>query len=128
MAPQDRQPIPDAESAEADPGDMQHLIVGEPFAIAHDCSLVDNACHATVECECGQAFRLNLLLAGVKACPKCKEHYTHVLLICHADNDELVADAFDHVLEANGIELPMHEEQDGEPAEVVDPDDAGETE
>jgi hypothetical protein len=120
--------VPDAADAETDTEpNFDELTLGPPFAIAHDCELVDHGCTATIRCGCGQALRFDLLQAGFKGCPKCSARYTHALLVCVEDNDELVGDAFEVVFNANGVELPDDAGDDAgddsHPAQVVNPDD-----
>lgn len=50
---------------------------------------------ATVHCACGQRFIMDLLKDNVKTCPGCKQRYTHLLVVCPVEDDEI----FGHVLE-----------------------------
>lgn len=130
--------IVDAQEPDDD-DEERTLVLGPPFAIAHDCALREGACAAVIECECGQALRLNLTAPDLKQCPQCKRRYTHVLLVALEDNDELAEEALDVIFQANGIELPRRGENpdedgaelegDEHAAEVVDnPDDDSEPE
>ena len=94
--------------AEVNPDPVLEL--GEPFAISHDCALLDRdaeagipGCRATVQCDCGQMFAINLLADGEKVCPGCDLEYGHVLLVAPADDPEIIAEALALVLEAAGI-------------------------
>ena len=49
------------------------------FASTSGCDLVEAT--ATVNCECGQAFQLNINGQGRARCPACKEPFRHVLII-----------------------------------------------
>jgi hypothetical protein len=129
MATNPNQPAPADAVTNAEPN-LDELTLGAPFAIAHDCELVEQGCAVTLRCGCGQAIRFDLMQAGFKGCPKCKARYTHALLVCLEDDDEMVADAMEVIFSANGVELPdlddVGPDGDEHAAEVVDGDDAGE--
>lgn len=108
------------------------LVIGAPFAIGADCSLLSRndraavpGCCACIECDqCSQQFRLDLLAdGGPTACPKCKTEYTTLLIVARTDDREVLRDALEHVLRANGIEVPTAN-PDGEGDD--DEDDEGE--
>jgi hypothetical protein len=103
-----------AEATAGHPDEEQELRIGPPFAIAHDCALREGGCSAVLECECGQAVRLNLLAPGVKQCPNCKARYSHVLLVANEDNEDIIEEALGVVFEANGVELPGPDDEDDE--------------
>jgi hypothetical protein len=128
--------IPDAGSpeAEAEPNPSNQippLVIGEPFAMAEGLELVDEhvgvhpGCTAIVRCEgaegapCGQIFKIPLLHEGVKTCPKCARRFTHVLIIAPDDDDDIVADAMELILRANGIDVPGSGDDEGD----EEPDD-----
>lgn len=127
--------IPESEYPELPrPEDLEGIVLGPPFAMCGDCELLErdastkcDACHqpqvhgavALIRCECGQPFRIDLLTAGVKPCPKCERVYTHALLVANVNDDEIFADALAHVLTANGFAVPAPREDEQEP-EVVD--------
>jgi hypothetical protein len=102
--PQQNPAVVDAEAPELG-GVGEGWLLGPPFALAADVELLQEepGCFATVRCDaCGQAFKVRLLLPGVKPCPKCGRRYTHALLFCPADDCELVADALVQIAAANG--------------------------
>lgn len=101
-----------------DDPERPQLLVGEPFAIAHDCEIrSDYECSIVVQCDCGKPFKLLLLEAGNKPCPHCGKEYTHMLLICATDND----DAFCSVLEILADVNPLP----GQPNPNAGDDDQG---
>lgn len=118
--------VKDAVSPADDEDQYDNLRLGKPFAIAHDCGLVEKGCTATLECDCGQAFRFDLMQPGFKGCPSCKTLFTHVLLVCQVENDELFAEMMDVVFTANGIELPETEENPDDGSHRAEPVDAEE--
>lgn len=124
--------VPDANPTQALmdelPAEAPPLLIGAPFAISHECDLLDASegapgCVAVVRCECTQVFKFNLLLAGTKRCPKCREAYTHLLLIARADDKEIVGEAMAQVLGANGYTVPGGDDEGDEDDEDDDDDD-----
>lgn len=116
--------IPEAVTDQDDAGEapgaelppMPPMVIGDPFAIAYGAELVDRSelepgCSMVVRCTgpdergCGQAFRVNLLDAGFKTCPKCGQSFTHLLLFAPVDDDEILRDAMVEVLASNGYAL-----------------------
>jgi hypothetical protein len=95
--------------------DLQSMLLGAPFAMAGDATLLEAdaakhipGCFLTVQCDadgCGQVFKLDLLKGGNKQCPGCGAKYTHAVLLCRTDDDEMVADAMVHIAAANGYGL-----------------------
>lgn len=71
---------------------------------------------AHVQCDCGQPFRVDLLNPDVKQCPKCKTRYTHFLVFASEDDPEVVAQAYEHLLDENGVpfESPDGDAGDGQ--------------
>lgn len=76
--------------------------LGEPFAIAHDADLLERddaagvpGTYASIQCECGEPFRANLLDGRIKKCPGCKQAYTHVLLWARVDDHDIADEFFD---------------------------------
>lgn len=117
---------------------MPPLVIGTPFAIAYGAEYVDRdqvepGCVLIVKCEgrdergCNQMFRVNLLDAGDKNCPRCGQKFAHMVLFAPADDDEIVRDAMLEVLIANGYGHMVGAPSGGESAEVPD-DEEGETE
>lgn len=82
--------------------DIPELVLGRPFCMLSNCSIVDNEAQAVVKCDCGQTFRIRLDNAGYKLCPSCQLPYTHVLLICPHDDPDMFTDAAEHVAMVNG--------------------------
>jgi hypothetical protein len=117
--------IPESESGgtmEAPP-----LVIGAPFALSHDCELLSKdqgppGCVAVVQCDdCSQKFKIDLLSDGVKHCPKCRNAFTHCLLVARTDDTEIVPRAMAIVLQANGYDAPGQGEDDDD----EDEDDQG---
>lgn len=121
--------IPEAgnDSAEPNPQDFSQippLVIGVPFAMAEGLELVEEqpdvhpGCVAIVRCEgtegapCRQIFKIPLLVEGYKTCPKCRRSYTHVLIIAPQDDDDIIADAMEIVLRANGFPVPPDDDDD----------------
>jgi hypothetical protein len=115
--------IPDAEGVAVP--DLRSLLIGPPFALFGDCKQLpdDKARHiqsvSCIKCRCGHAFKVDLLSDTPKACPGCKATYTHILVVCRADDSEMWDDLALQILHANGI-TPPEEEDDAE----ADDDDA----
>lgn len=102
--------IPDGETGS--PMEAPPLVIGAPFALSHDCALLNKdegapGCVAVVECdECQQKFKIDLLSEGVKHCPKCRAAFSHCLLVARTDDTEIVPSAMAIVLKANGYDAP----------------------
>lgn len=103
------------------------LPLGRPFAIAGDCEILpeggpDNlpGTFATLCCDCGELFKMNLLIESDKKCPGCGAVYTHALVIGRADDQSLAQEFVDEVLVSNGYEPIIAREE--EPADDADDD------
>ncbi len=110
------------------------LPMGNPFALSgvdaqHNPILLeaDNTgdvpgCFASLECDCGQAFKVNLLSdhRAPSACPKCSATYTHVLIVAGADDPEIFAHAFRQVLINNGYADDDDDPDDDNPDDQAD--------
>jgi hypothetical protein len=128
-------PIQDAGRTREDQDDGEPvwpdtLLVPGPFAVGHDCELVERggelcescqqpACSgavAVVRCDCGQLFRVNLLANDnvPHACPGCDHTYSTVLIICEPDNGEAFLEALAVVLRANGFSVAAPDDDDDE--------------
>lgn len=101
-------------------GAVLDLPLGRPFAIAGDCEILpeggpDNVpgTFATVCCDCGELFKLNLLVESDKKCPGCGAVFTHALVIGRADDQSLAQEFIDEVLVSNGYAplIPRDEEE-----------------
>jgi hypothetical protein len=134
MANPKDQVVPDAQAVEPiDEGMLQSLRLGPPFAIVHDCELLERddtrgiaGPALAVACDCGQPFRLDLTSGTKSECPKCARVYTHVLLIAADDNDEVVYQAFATIIQSNGFELNREgpeDEDDGDEDDQGDEDE-----
>lgn len=78
------------------------VALGDPFALAVGCALLAvgpgvPGCIASVRCDCGRAFKLDLLSAGRKPCPGCRVEYSHTLLVAPADDTEIAAAFLDTI-------------------------------
>jgi hypothetical protein len=121
--------IPDATQSPTDQSmEAPELRLGDPFAISFEADLVETkeggGCTAILQCDCGQRFRIDLLAAGVKYCPKCRAGFTHALLVCAVDNTEIVAAAMQQVLVANGLRQPDEGDDDDDENGEGDDDEA----
>lgn len=113
MSDKDSQ-LPDAEHSDEQPDDYQEMqiVLGPPFAIAHDCGLVEAGAevktqngratspgaYCTISCDdCGTVFRANLLSGEHKQCPGCSAEYTTALLVARSDDDEILIAALETV-------------------------------
>jgi hypothetical protein len=90
--------LPGAAAEVVDEQDEEPTL-GEPFAIAIGCDMLPlgpgvPGCWACVRCDCGKAFKVDLLSEGVKRCHGCGLGYSHVLLVAPHDDPDIVA-AFD---------------------------------
>ena len=101
-----------------DSNQLPDLLIGAPFAIGSDCALLSRndkakipGCCACVECDqCSQSFRIDLLAGGGKqphACPGCRTEYTSLLIVARPDDREVLRDALEHVLRANGYDVAL---------------------
>lgn len=100
-------------------------IVGEPFAMADGCAILDGEHAPSVVLQCGNCerpFRIMLLPSGYKPCPHCKQEYTHLLLVCPVDCGTLVPEALELIADANYVdgdddepEVDDDQGDDGEP-------------
>jgi hypothetical protein len=123
----DAQPIPNANPVES-LDEAPPLVVGAPFAISHECDLLDAqeaapGCVVVLRCDCGQTFKFSPLLAGPKRCPKCKAAFTHLLLVARSEDTSIVSEAMAQVLAANGYEVPDFDGGDDDDDEGDDDDD-----
>lgn len=120
-----QQPMPPEAESVTGP-DLRSLLIGPPFAVCGDAEFLETnketgvGSHACIKCDCGHAFKLDLLSARPKVCPSCKSTYTHTLIVCRTDDADMFDDVVRQVLIANGIEPPDDEEEDD-----TDEDDAG---
>ena len=72
--------------------------LGDPFALAVGCDLLKTGpgvpgCWASIACDCGRRFKVDLLTELRKPCPGCGIVFSHCLLIGPADDSDLT-DAF----------------------------------
>ncbi len=126
MSDDDTKNLPDAVT----PADLRHLLIGPPFAIAGEAEFLPHDAEkgvvgsvSSIQCDCGQAFKINLLDNRAVACPKCKRAYTHVLLVCRTDDADMFDDLVFQVLEANGIAPPDDEDAEDDDDNEDDADD-----
>lgn len=106
--------------------------IGDPFALAVGCDLLKQApgvpgCWASVRCDCGRAFKVDLLTEGRKPCPGCSVVYSHCLLVGPADDPSVTTEFLD-ALHGDTDDGDDDQPMDGEPepADVVEapqPDD-----
>jgi len=103
--------------------------LGDPFALAIGCDLLSAApgvpgCWACVRCDCGRAFKLDLLSDGLKPCPGCGTVFSHVLLIAPSDDPEITAAFLDaiHSDSETDPERNANPEQPEQPEELAGPD------
>lgn len=107
--------IPDA--GEIPNVDLSQLVIGPPFAMFGDCEHLQTdkakgvGSFSCIRCDCGHAFKIDLLKERPTACPSCKAIYTHVLAVCRMDDTEMFDDLGRQVMEANGLELPDDDEE-----------------
>lgn len=127
--PEDRdaETLPDAGDTGA--GDELALKLGEPFAMVSGCAILERndaagipGAAVAVQCECGKRFRIDLTADSRSLCPGCKTAFTHALLLCVVDDDEIAGDAIAHIFEQNGFVPPGDE---GPELEGDDDDDDG---
>ncbi len=112
----EQQPAADVPEAqpESNPDERASMAlpIGPPFAMSDECELRQDACWAVVQCDCGQPFKINLLRAGPKPCPKCGTEYTHVLVVTTMSDTEMAEDMFAQILVNNGVVIPEEEGDD----------------
>jgi hypothetical protein len=97
--PQAQEPIGPEEH---DLNDGEDPPIGDPFALAIGCDLLKAApgvpgCWASMRCDCGRAFKIDLLTDGRKPCPGCGIVFSHCLLVGPHDDSELVSSFLDAV-------------------------------
>lgn len=85
--------------------------LGDPFALALGCDLLPHSpgipgCWASVRCDCGRSFKLDLLSAGRKPCPGCRLAYSHVLLVAPAEDTEITSAFLDAIDDEPGDDEP----------------------
>ncbi len=120
--------ITDAEAMAAP--DLNNLLIGPPFAVAGDAEFLptDKAngveSVSCIKCDCGHAFRLDLLSDRPKVCPGCKATYTHVLVVCRTDDSDMFDDIAKQILHANGIAPPEDPDDEAEDDDDAEDDDA----
>ena len=118
--PQQRPPLRLVQEAQTsnELSELRGMLLGAPFAMAGDCTLLEANAEGvpgsflSVRCDedgCGQVFKLNVLKPGNKTCPGCGAKYTHAVLLCRTDDDEMVADAMVFIAAANGYGLQQTE-------------------
>lgn len=87
-----KEDIPDAQESPDEPSEDElaaaEFELGEPFALGEDCEIMEgHGAPIVTRCgNCEKPFRIQLLAAGYKQCPHCQAQYTHVLLVCGAEN------------------------------------------
>jgi hypothetical protein len=107
--------------------------IGEPFALTTGCDLLQVApgvpgespaipgCFASVRCDCGRSFKVDLLSSGPKPCPGCRTLYSHVLLVAPCDDRDIVGEFYD------AVELADDDDQGDDQGDDDDDDDDGRT-
>jgi hypothetical protein len=108
------------------------LEIGPPFALAQGCELIERddatgmpGTYAAIRCDCGAAWRANLLSDDDKACPGCGAAFTHIFVIGPVKERGMLAAIMDEVLRAHDL-LP--EDQDDDDDQDDDQDDEEEEE
>jgi hypothetical protein len=91
-----------AEPIEGDDAGDDWAPLGEPFALTTGADLLQQAqgvpgCWASVRCDCGRAFKVDLLSQGIKPCPGCRTPFSHVLIFAPADDCEIVNTFLEHI-------------------------------
>lgn len=115
--------VPDAVTREemaASP--LPPMRLGAPFAMANGMYFLedeDGGCRAVVQCDCEQAFAIDLLSSPVKHCPNCNQAFTHALIITTVDDGEMVTDLIEQLMVSNGLMQEAPDDGDD------DPDDEG---
>ena len=114
---------PDRPQVVVNPDEVPEIMIGEPFALAgtasdgNNCELLAPStnipgCFASLLCECGQPFRVDLLDGDFKACPKCDQRYTHILVVAADDDAEILRHMMRQVFVANGLVDDPHGDVD----------------
>lgn len=90
----------DEREIDDDEGDDPPL--GDPFALAVGCDLLKTGpgvpgCWASIACDCGRRFKVDLLTELRKPCPGCGVVFSHCLLIAPADDVEITAAFLDTI-------------------------------
>lgn len=125
----ERTPAELAEAQGQDALNMNHLMIGPPFAMCGEGEFIDTdkANHigsvSCIKCDCGQAFKIDLLTDRPKVCPGCRSTYTHMLIVCRVDDPDMFNDVVEQVLENNGIEPPGSPDEAEEEADDTQADD-----
>jgi hypothetical protein len=108
--------------------------IGEPFAVSNGCDLLQvtpgvpgvspgiPGCFASVRCDCGQAFKVDLLSSGVKPCSGCGTPYSHVLLVAPCTSREIVGEFLDAV---EGVDDGDDDDDQGDDDDDQGDDDQG---
>jgi hypothetical protein len=73
--------------------------IGEPFALSMGADLLPRGpgvpgCYVSMRCDCGRAFKVDLLNPHVKPCPGCGTPYSHALLVAPVDDRDVVAEFY----------------------------------
>ena len=90
----------DDEDPNLDPLTGSGALIGDPFYLSSDVEVVSAS--AIVKHADGRQFRINLLTDRLKVSPHTKQRYTHVLIVCPEDDDQMVPEVVRNVIEANG--------------------------
>lgn len=106
-----------------DLGEDEAPPLGDPFAVAVGCDLLRAApgvpgCWACMRCDCGRAFKVDLLTEGRKPCPGCGVVYSHCLLVGPADDPQVTEEFLDYI--EGEPEQDEDQPMGDEPAEVID--------
>jgi hypothetical protein len=80
---------------------------------------------ATVQCDCGELFKLNLLIESDKKCPQCGAVFTHALVIGRADDQSLAQEFVDEVLVSNGYAPINPRDDEGDEGDGTKENDGG---
>ncbi len=117
------------------------LLMGEPFAMAgntehgHNAELLDKdeeqgvpGSFASMACDCGAKFRVNLLKGNIKTCPGCKTMYSHMLVVAAVGDNEVLGHVMEHILEQNGLHIANPEDDDDDEEGEGEDDDQDEDE
>ncbi len=77
-------------------------------------------CFASVQCKCGECFKIDLLKDNLKPCPTCGTKFTHVLIVGVETDVQLAQDFVNEVLEANGHQAMGEVDDDADELEDDD--------